>query len=68
MNTITEISVSDRLQEAVDAGVITRAHADAIALAFDEHASGCCSVHLERLVHDERDALCRVCDWLERRR
>lgn len=63
-----ELTVSDRLHQAVAAGVITDAHADAIALAFDEHANGGCSVHLERLVHDERVALDRVCAWLETHR
>ena len=35
------------------------------AIAFDEHSDGGCSVHPERLVHDEREALDRVCAWIE---
>lgn len=61
-------SVRALLRTVAHAGVITDAHAEAIALAFDEHANGGCSVHLERLVHDERDALDRVCAWLETHR
>lgn len=58
-------TVADRLREAVDAGVISEHQAGAIALAFDEHSDGGCSVHPERLVHDEREALDRVCAWIE---
>lgn len=60
-------SVSDRLRQAVYAGVITQDESQRIGMAFDvEHDGAVISVHLERLTDDEREALDRVCVWIER--
>lgn len=60
-------SVDQRLKDAAWEGVITMDEAKAIGRAFIEHG-GVTEIRLESLTDDEREALDRVCVWIEKDR